>query len=78
MMFARVFFTGPKARSTCPDGTDAGEATSLDQAEARNADHDQVNGDDVIEQPRHQQDQDTGQQCDQWLNVGMKEGNVHG
>jgi hypothetical protein len=44
--------------------------SSTDQAEPGDADHDQIDGDDVIEQARHEQDQNSGQQGDERLDMG--------
>ena len=42
------------------------EAKHLEDAETGQTDDDQVNGDDEIQEPRHEQDQDARDQSDDW------------
>jgi hypothetical protein len=57
-----------------PSADGAQIAFLLEQAEAEQANHDQINGDNKIEQPRHDQDQDSGDQSHDRLQVGHSDG----
>src|SRR5262245_65648967 len=46
----------------------------IDAVEPGEADDDQVDGDDVVEQPRHEQDQNAGDERNQRCDVGDRDG----
>jgi hypothetical protein len=45
----------------------------MEVVEANDADEDQIDGNDVVEEPRHDEDQDAGDKCDQRRNVGRRD-----
>jgi hypothetical protein len=71
-MTGSAFLSGHKACAP-PTGNPAFRGVSMDQAESRNADHDQVDSDDVVEELRHDEDEDSGDQRHDRLNVGNGE-----
>jgi NUDIX domain len=40
--------------------------------ESQHADDDQIDGDDIVQQPRHDENQDPGDEGDDWLEGGME------
>jgi hypothetical protein len=68
-MTGSAFLSGHKARAP-PTGNPAFRGVSMDQAEPGDAYDDQVDGDDVVEELWHDEDQDSGDQRNDRLNVG--------
>jgi hypothetical protein len=71
-MTGSAFLSGHKACAP-PTGNPALRGASMDQAEPGDPDHDQVDRDDVVEELRHDEDQDSGDKRDDRLNVGNRE-----
>ena len=62
-----------KPVSTFPDHPLVPIEEVMDVVQANDAHEDQINGDNVIEQPRHDEDQDAGDKCDQRRDMGRRD-----
>jgi hypothetical protein len=70
MMDSGLLFSRHDARRHPRCDAAGGRKSSTNQAEPGDADHDQIDGDDVIEKARHEQDQNSGEQRDERLDMG--------
>jgi hypothetical protein len=71
-MTGSAFLSGHKACAP-PPGNPAFRGVSMDEAEPGDPHNDQVDGNDVVEELRHDEDQDSGNQRHDRLNVGNGE-----
>jgi hypothetical protein len=62
------------AIETCPSVEPSGGTSFLHgpMQEPQHADDDQIDGDDVVQQPRHDENQDPGDEGDDWLECGVE------